>query len=245
MPRDEFYHDAFLSAVYDAWHPRHVRDDYDFYLPLILQADRVLDVGCGTGTLLQEARAAGHRGRLVGIDPAPGVIGRARAVPGVEWVLGTLQQQGWDQCFDLIVMTGHAFQAIVDDSELARFLASVRKALVPGGTFVFETRNPAARAWQRWESDPARVTLPEGGEVAIGTIIDEPFDGRTITFRHLFTGIDDRLPLESRSTLRFLGADELVDRLEAASLSPRKTFGDFDGTPLGPESSEIIMFAAR
>lgn len=87
MTIDQFYHDAFLSAVYDAWHPRHVRNDYDFYLPLILKADRVLDVGCGTGTLLQEARQERHRGRLVGLDPAPGVIGRARAVPGVEWCL--------------------------------------------------------------------------------------------------------------------------------------------------------------
>ena len=33
---DRFYDDAFLSAVYDAWHPRSIRDDYDFYLPYVL-----------------------------------------------------------------------------------------------------------------------------------------------------------------------------------------------------------------
>ncbi|GAA3440561.1 class I SAM-dependent methyltransferase [Kutzneria kofuensis] len=34
-----------------------------------LAAASVLDVGCGTGTLLSQARAAGHAGRLVGFDP--------------------------------------------------------------------------------------------------------------------------------------------------------------------------------
>lgn len=160
-------------------------------------------------------------------------------------VLGTLQQQGWDRCFDLVVMTGHAFQAIVEDSELAGFLAAVKQALVPGGTFAFETRNPAARAWERWEAEPARIALPDGSDVAIRTTIDTPYDARTITFSHLFTGTDERLPLRSQSTLRFLAADSLVEKLAAAGLTPQMTFGDFDGSPLGPESPEIIMLAAR
>ncbi|MES0155181.1 methyltransferase domain-containing protein [Mesorhizobium sp. M0018] len=71
---DHLFADPYLAAVYDAWHPRSARDDYDFYLPRILTADAVLDVGCGTGTLLHEARLAGHSGRLCGIDPAPGVL---------------------------------------------------------------------------------------------------------------------------------------------------------------------------
>lgn len=96
MPSDQFYNDALLSAVYDAWHPREVGDDYDFYLPFIISADSVLDVGCGTGTLLREARQPGHQGRLCGLDRAPDVLDRARAYPDIEWVLGTLQEQDWD-----------------------------------------------------------------------------------------------------------------------------------------------------
>ncbi len=38
-------------------------------LSLAMDAPSVLDVGCGTGTMLHRARAAGHPGRLVGIDP--------------------------------------------------------------------------------------------------------------------------------------------------------------------------------
>lgn len=246
MATDRFYDDALLSAVYDAWHPRSVRDDYDFYLPHILDASNVLDVGCGTGTLLREARESGHRGHLCGLDPAPGVLDRAREVPSIAWVLGRLEEQSWDERFDLIVMTGHAFQSIVADAELAGFLAAVRRALKPGGVFAFETRSPAARAWERWAgSGPARVALPDGTAVEIATRIDAGFDGKTVTFTHTFSGALDGLPMESRSTLRFLGADELASHLVEAGLRIAEQFGDFEGNPLAPQSPEIITFAGR
>src|SRR5206468_3108943 len=105
-------------------------------------ADSVLDVGCGTGTLLHEARQARHSGRLCGIDPASGMLSRARRRTDIEWVLGSLQSASFTAEFDLIVMTGHAFQAIINDEELQDFLVAVRSALAPGGSFAFETRNP-------------------------------------------------------------------------------------------------------
>lgn len=42
-------------------------------------------------------------------------------------------------------MTGHAFQVLLTEGEVRAALAAVRTALVPGGTFVFETRNPDVR----------------------------------------------------------------------------------------------------
>jgi SAM-dependent methyltransferase len=243
---DRLFADAYLAGIYDAWHPRTVRDDYDFYLPRILAADAVLDVGCGTGTLLQEARRAGHTGRLCGIDPAPGMLDRARVCPDIEWVLGELPAAGWMAEFNLIVMTGHAFQAIVSDEDLRDFLAAVRRALVPEGCFAFETRNPAARAWERWTPEnPATVEGPDGSEVRITTEVITPFDGRTVTFMHSFSGDHPSLPQVSQSTLRFLDADALRDLLEKAGMRIEQQFGDFDGRPLGPASSEIITFAAR
>ncbi|EJC75213.1 methylase involved in ubiquinone/menaquinone biosynthesis [Rhizobium leguminosarum bv. trifolii WSM2012] len=236
----------YLAAVYDAWHPRSVREDYDFYLSRILTADAVLDVGCGTGTLLHEARLAGHSGRLCGIDPAPGVLNRARMRTDIEWVLGDLQSAGWTAQFDLIVMTGHAFQALVSDEDLRGFMAAVRHALVPGGCFAFETRNPSVRAWENWTPENAVVVeLPDRSSVQIATEVVIPFDGKTLTFTHRFCGKHRSLPRVSQSTLRFLEADELSNLLENAGLRIEQRFGGFDGSPLGPLSPEIITLATR
>ncbi len=85
---------------------------------MIMEADAVLDVGCGTGALLHMAREAGHNGRLVGLDPAVGMLEQARRRSDVEWVLGDLAAVAFDREFDLAVMTGHAFQELITDDDV-------------------------------------------------------------------------------------------------------------------------------
>ena len=63
-----------LAALYDAFYSR--RPDFGLYLPLVMSAQSVLDVGCGTGALLRAARKAGHGGRLCGSTPRMGCSSR-------------------------------------------------------------------------------------------------------------------------------------------------------------------------
>ncbi|WP_377289174.1 methyltransferase domain-containing protein [Rhizobium sp. SG2393] len=246
MSSDRLFDDVFLSEIYDAWHPRGVRDDFDFYMPLIMRARSVLDIGCGTGTLLDEARRSGHRGLLCGIDPGAGVLSRAYAFPDVEWVEGTLPRPDWTARFDLAVMTGHAFQAILSDADVDAFLCGVRECLEPGGLFAFETRNPLVRPWERWTPDrPALVCLKDGTEVTIVTTVTAAFDGHTIAFRHDFLGNHPALPLISESRLRFLDAAALAQRVSECGFVIEALYGDFQARPLTAESPEIIILARR
>ena len=84
-----------------------------------MSAGAVLDVGCGTGALLHRAREAGHTGTVVAdsIRP-PGCWPRHVGGWRIQWVLGDLASVGWERAFDLIVMTGHAFQVLVGDDDL-------------------------------------------------------------------------------------------------------------------------------
>ncbi|HWF01692.1 MAG TPA: class I SAM-dependent methyltransferase [Caulobacteraceae bacterium] len=241
---DRYFDDAYLAGLYDAFNPRAQRNDYDFYLPRIMAASAVLDAGCGSGTLLGEAREAGHEGRLCGLDPAAGMLERARRRQGIEWVSADLTRARWEGEFDLVVMTGHAFQAIVTDEDLAASVETVRRALVAGGEFAFETRNPTAKAWERWRPEYARtVAGPDGELVRISTRIDIPYDGRTITFTHTFTGDHPALPQASQSTLRFLDAEAVAHLLTRAGFQIEAQCGDFDGRAMGADTAEIITIA--
>jgi SAM-dependent methyltransferase len=122
------------AAWYDVLNPWGPGDD--FYLDLVMAADRVLDVGCGTGTLLHKARDAGHAGRLCGLDPDPAMLDRARTRDDIGWVLADAASAAWDREFDLAVMAGHAFQELIGDDELRRSLRAIRAALRDGGRFL-------------------------------------------------------------------------------------------------------------
>ncbi|MEE2044360.1 class I SAM-dependent methyltransferase, partial [Nocardiopsis tropica] len=102
------YSDADAAALYDVLNPWDPSDD--FYLSHVMASASVLDVGCGTGTLLHRARENGHGGRLCGLDPDPAALGRARVRDDVAWVGGRAEDMTWDREFELAVMAGNAFQ---------------------------------------------------------------------------------------------------------------------------------------
>ena len=229
-----------LAALYDTLHPLG-REARDFYLPMILAAPAVLDVGCGTGALLKAARLAGHGGRLCGLDPAAAMLAQARRRTDIEWREGDLGAVSFAAEFDLIVMTGHAWQALLTDAELRATLAAVRRALKRGGRFAFDTRNPGARAWERWDPRYAvDIEDPDGHRVRVALEIAAPYDGRTVAFVETYSGSRWEQPLACHSTLRFLAAADLNRLLSEAQFQVEAQFGDFDRSPLAASSPEIV-----
>jgi SAM-dependent methyltransferase len=244
---DLHFYDVDLAELYDALSSRgHSHRDFDFYLPLIMAAESVLDVGCGTGALLQQARRLGHRGSLCGLDPAIGMIEVARRHPDIEWLLGDLASTHLVRRFDLIVMTGHTFQVCLGDEEIRRMLTAIRELLAPQGCFAFETRNPAARDWQTWPQKYSAEVLDRlGRPVRVSCRIDTPFDGRVLSFSQTYTSPAWSKPRVSSSTLRFLDPSALAAFLAEAGLAVERQFGDWDRADLTDTSPEIITVARR
>lgn len=153
MPDLHFEHPR-LAALYDTgggWSA-----DRDFYLELAGPApERILDLGCGTGLLATAHAARGHV--LTGVDPAPAMLAVARARPHgdrVEWVEATAQGFRSPKRFDLVIMTGRAFQVLLTAEEVRAACLSMPEHLVGGGRVVLETRNPPidwAAPWDGWE----------------------------------------------------------------------------------------------
>ena len=237
---DRLFAETSLAELYDAFCEG--RQDFGFYLPLVMESKSVLDVGCGTGELLHLARDAGHTGRLCGLDPAKAMLDQARKLSDIEWVLGDLGSVVWCREFDLVVMTGHAFQVLLKDEQLAESLAAIRSALRENGRFVFETRNPIAKEWESWTPDHAVEIVHKGLTVEmthqVETVVDD-----LVSFKITFSSPSWIQPEISSSTLRFLGAESLSSFLSNADLVIEEQFGDWDRQPLTDTSLEIITIA--
>jgi SAM-dependent methyltransferase len=236
------YDDPYVARLYallNTWGP-----DDEFYMDVVLGAGSVLDVGCGTGRLLHRVRDRGHTGRLIGLDPARAMLEHARMRTDIEWVHGDLTTTVWDGAFDAAVMTGHAFQELLTDRETAAALAAVRRALVPGGVFAFETRNPAARAWESWNPGNAvQIRDRDGTPLTQAHEALPPDQEGLVSLTTTFTGPSLALPRRYHGYLRFITADHLDAMLELAGLAVADRFGDWKRAPFTPTSPEIITLA--
>ena len=201
---DAIFEDPRLASVYDPLDPD--RSDLDVYVALAeeLGARSVLDIGCGTGTF---ACMLAQRGLdVTAVDPARASLDVARAKPGaraVRWLHGdatSLPPLRVDAAF----MTANVAQVFLTDDDWAATLRGTRAAIRQGGVLVFETRDPARRAWEEWTPELTRtiVDVPDVGVVESWEEVIEVV-GELVTFRSMTSFRRDDVVLESVSTLRF------------------------------------------
>ncbi len=98
-----------------------------FRLLAIGSSEDVLDVGCGTGNLTKKIRLS-TSGKVVGIDPAEGMIERAAREhgDGVDFVVSSAETMSFHEEFDTIFCNS-AFQWVRDaDKAVAGFARALR-----------------------------------------------------------------------------------------------------------------------
>jgi SAM-dependent methyltransferase len=245
------YDDARLAALYDALNP--AAADTAFYVALAESAGHVVDLGCGTGLLACELAMRGYR--VTGIDPSPCMLQVARHRPEgkrVTWIEGDAGALAFVGPVDLLLMTGHVAQVFLDESALRATLAAARRAVRQGGRIAFESRHPAARAWETWtpEASRRRVQTAEGGVVDVwherqerAAAPDPLTDGRVAFTTHYRFGENGGETIEARSELRFWTRDELNRLLNQAGFARIDWYGDWNGAPLDDTSREMIAVA--
>lgn len=206
-----------LAGLYDPLDPD--RGDLDVYAAMAAQfgARSVVDIGCGTGTFA--CLLVGRGLAVTAADPAAASLDIARGKPGadrVRWILGYATDLPPLQA-DLATMTGNAAQEIVDDQDWTSTLEATHTALRPGGRLVFETRDPAARAWLEWNHEQSylRTVIPGIGGVQRWFEVTGVSDD-LVRFRGTYIFESDGLRLTPESVLRFRTRDEVSASLAAA-----------------------------
>jgi len=212
MPRqpDEVFERESLAEFYDYFNPWDACDE--FYLGLARESSgNVLDLGCGTGMLA--CRIAREGLSVTGVDPAEGMLRVARSRRGnerVSWIKAYGQSLCLPQHFDLIYMTGHAFQALLTDDDATALLRTVHDHLSKDGRFAFETRNPARRAWLSWTPDRRKSAMTEA-HGRIEEFFDTMADPETgiLEIVHHYRLLDADRVITGRSRLRFIVCEHL------------------------------------
>lgn len=242
MTPDRQFSDQRLADLYELGNAG--SEDRDFYLSLAGDTPKdILDLGCGTGWLTRSYARAGHR--VVGVDPAEAMLNVARrASPsdGVKWVRASAEGFRSDQRFDLIIMTGHAFQVLLTDEHVDAALQTMRRHLKPDGLAVFESRNPNID----WDTVWAReytMRTPRGDVRAARRMTDASGAPEYLSFAWDYHFSDEKIT--SDSTLRFMDRTRICEAARQAGLKPESCFGDWDETEFDPVQSREMIFKFR
>ena len=183
---------------------------------LISDAVSLLDLGCGTGTLLLALRALHPRWRLCGVDVSPGMLAVAGSKPTHESVLWARARLPaplpFTERFDVVGAFYDTLNHLPDSDALAATFRTVASVLRPGGLLVFDLNN--AFGFETWWQ--YRVALELEGR-RLDTELD--YDPRTRTGRATMGlqsgGLERRFVLQERC----FSEPEVAGALSAAGFS--------------------------
>ncbi len=135
------YEALFVPALFEVW-TKHLVEGAG-----VREGAHVLDVACGTGVLARSALSkTGSGGRVVGADPAPGMLAAAKELePSIDWVLCSAEALEFDdRAFDCVV-SQFGMMFFEDRNKSAQEMFRVLK---PGGLL-------AIAVWQSVDHNPA------------------------------------------------------------------------------------------
>ncbi len=237
---DRLYADRHLAQFYDldnGWGA-----DLDYCLDLARDARSVLDLGCGTGSFLSRLPA----GRTaVGVDPAAAMLEIARRRSGgdrVTWIEADARALHLDRRFELIVLTGHAFQVFLTDADQCAVLQTIARHLAPTGRFLFDSRNPLAEGWRRWTPQESKRTLQHArlGPVEAWNDVTHDANSGIVTYETHYRAASTGQSYAAASRIRFTPRERLAVLLDEAGLTVDSWLGDWSGRAYTAEAPEII-----
>ncbi|MBX6752251.1 MAG: methyltransferase domain-containing protein [Micromonosporaceae bacterium] len=172
------YTHGYAETIVRSYERRTAEDCAAYLLPYLRPGQRLLDVGCGPGTITADLAERVAPGRVTGLDTEPAMVERAAAVAAerrlstVEVVVGDVLALDFaDASFDVV----HAHQVLQHVADPVGALREMRRVCRPDGYVAARDADYGAFVWypddpglDAWRDLYRRVARLNGGEPDAG-----------------------------------------------------------------------------
>lgn len=150
---DERYLHGHHASVLRSHTWRTAENSAAYLLPRLRPGQRLLDLGCGPGTITADLARVVAPGRVLGIDNAPAIVERARreipAAENLSFAVGDVYALDLpDGSVDVV----HAHQVLQHLIDPVAALRELRRVLAPGGLLAVRDSDYGAMTW--YPADP-------------------------------------------------------------------------------------------
>jgi SAM-dependent methyltransferase len=245
--------DATFARYFDA---QYRTFGQDIPLWLLLAAEHsgpIIELGCGTGRVVQALIQAKHH--VIGIDLDHHMLARAQnnLAPFFQQnsclVQADIQTFAFDVSFNLAIASMNTLSTFDDPGLMASF-ANISGQLAPEGLLAFEISNPAVESFKGVDPDEPLTAFvePESGNPCqvYAQRIEGPTQDQVEILWHydeLFAdGSTQRFSLRRKYFLR--SKEKVQEFLDRANYTVVAAYGDYERSPL-EEDSETMIIVAR
>ncbi|WP_157806516.1 MULTISPECIES: class I SAM-dependent DNA methyltransferase [Vibrio] len=231
---------------YDAQYGSAYASEISFLRELLSsqKASSLLDVCCGTGLVtIPLSKKLSH---VVGIDFSSSMVNFAiqkssamsnltfYEMDAVDFNLGTE--------FDVIAMTGNAFQAFISDSDLLSMLKRVKNHMSATSTFVFDSRLPSPENLEETERYEYWTTYTSTSGEKVNVYGRDSFHPQLndTMLHYIRRKYESGEQYYSQIELKYRSVDEIVKCLESTGLQLVECYADWEKTPLTKASNSIV-----
>ncbi|MBN1537209.1 MAG: methyltransferase domain-containing protein [Anaerolineales bacterium] len=239
-----------FPALYHAHHSLQL-EDLPFWFDMAKRFSApILELGCGTGRIFSPLSKAGYK--LIGIDNDIDMLSYLRnhwdgnASPAL--FLADMTSFHLRPIFRLVILPCNTYSTLTVEQRRS-VLACVRGCLKKNGAFVVSMPNP-----------DLLKRLPKESTVEVEEIFPHPVDGEPVQVSSAWKRTQDIFSLTwyydrlfpdghvKRSTTQIChyiqNSDLYVEEFRQAGFEDVATFGDFDKSPFGDDSPNLIVVAS-
>jgi len=237
-----------VALYYDLEHQQ-FHEDIDFYLRLV-RGPRVLEVGAGTGRIVEPLSAAGLE--VWGVDSSRTMldIARQRLHGNVRahLVESAIQSMRLEDRFDAALFTLNMLGHLHTLEDQLAALRTVHRHLVHGGQLIVDLSNPLTMA-DRGANGIVRQRFSTRTSTSLVTGLSAVWDdaaGQMMTIALSYEEVDAEGAVRRSSVdllLRYMYRFEVELLLAHTGFHVLELFGDYDEQPYTPESPNLIVLA--